>query len=281
MLILSFLVSLCFRIGIAAERGFFGGWDLDYVLVSEHQNEDELEKEAKDQEDENVVESRERVWKFVASTKLDDKQNFIDLYSVVVSKEGDKLKDPDVDVVETTEEKPSGETSPSKGFGIGLPKMGFSWKSKSGDKEPGYAKDVEDVIVPEEELEVESASLEIESALKHPDGSQHKHDKNWKFGIPSFSLGRRTSSPSRENVDDDDREVSETVPEGSDDILEEDDSEKKRYTVKVKTADKFTAGTSSIVYIYLFGENGDSSKCLHITLVVFTTRVFFFCNCLK
>lgn len=205
------------------------------------------------------------MWKFVASTTLDDKQNFIDLYSVADSDVKDKLKDPEVNTEESTERKSSGETTPSKGFGIGIPKIGFSWKTKPEKKEPGDDKnDVEDEIVPEEDFGVESEYVEKDLDIKSPaESNQKKTDKNWKFGLPSFTLGRRTTSTQGENIDDgdskDDQEVSETFPAETD-VPEKDDSEKKKYIVEVKTSDKFTAGTSSDVYIYLYGENGDSSE---------------------
>lgn len=255
-----------FRIGITSERGFFGGWDVDYVLVSEYTNEDEDEDENKpiDQDDENVDELKKNVvWKFVASTTLDEKQNFIDLYSVTELDVKDESKHREEEIEEPKEMKPSGESSPSKGFKIGVPKIGFSWKTKPEKKEPGDNENEEDVIVPEEELGVESELVEKDPDLEALNKSaDQKTDKNWKFGLPRFSLGRKGTSTQGENADDGDnkdvQEVLETLPADID--VGEDDREKKKYVVKVKTSDNFTAGTSSDVYVYLYGENGDSSK---------------------
>ena len=203
------------------------------------------------------------MWKFVASTTLTAKQHFVDLSSVTADAKY-KLGDSEMSMDEPGEGKSSGEISPSKGFGIGMPKIGISWKTKPGKKELGDDKNEEDVIVPEEELGVESENLEIDPDVKSTDETNQKSDKNWKFGLPSFRIGRRsTSTQEKENVNEeetqDDQEVSKTLPADID-VPEEDDSQKKKYIVKVKTSDKFTAGTSSDVYIYLYGENGDSSK---------------------
>ena len=204
------------------------------------------------------------MWKFVASTTLDNKQNFIDLYSVTDLDVKDEPKHPEGEIEEPMESKPSGESSSSKGFKIGVPNIGFSWKTKPEKKESGDNEDEEDVIVPEEEIAVESELAEMDPDLESPNKSaDQKTNKNWKFGLPSFSLGRKSTFTHGENADDgdnkDDQEVLETLPADTD-VPDEDDSEKNKYIVKVKTSDKFTAGTSSNVYIYLYGENGDSSK---------------------
>ena len=54
--------------------------NVDYVLVSKHTNEEVKGEndESIDQDDENIGEAKNKVvWKFVASTTLDDKQNHI------------------------------------------------------------------------------------------------------------------------------------------------------------------------------------------------------------
>ena len=230
---------------------------------------------------------------FVASAHLDlRKQNYIDLYSVSATSSNEKNQngedviiaeeevgveseckvevpnksefvDSKVNKEEPNNRRSSGETSPSKRFKLVIPNIGFSWKKKSQKKEPGDDKENEDIIVPKEELGVESNFVEEDLDVKSPDESTYqKTDKNWKFGLPRFSLGRKGTSTQGENADDGDnkdvQEVLETLPADID--VGEDDREKKKYVVKVKTSDNFTAGTSSDVYVYLYGENGDSSK---------------------
>ena len=200
-----FFYSFLCRLTSDAKR-IFGGWNLDFVLVSKYKDpEDSSDSDESEEKTESM---------FVASTHLNlRKQNHIDLYSVSIV---------------------------------------------SSDKEN---KDDEDVIVPEEELDVESENVEKVSDEPY----KNTDKKNWTFRFPSFGLGGRSTSAQEENVDDDvgkdDQDVPETLPVDTG-VPEEGDSEKTKYIVKVKTSDKFTAGTRSEVYIYLYGEIGDSSKSL-------------------
>uniref|UniRef100_A0A7M5WMU0 PLAT domain-containing protein n=1 Tax=Clytia hemisphaerica TaxID=252671 RepID=A0A7M5WMU0_9CNID len=185
-------------------QGIFGGWNLDYVLVSEKPDGD---SEVQPEESQSTMET-----KFIALTRLDKrKQGFIELYSMGVSP-AHNVPLPEVEDSEDGENiDVQGDGDAGKaGFGFRLPSLRFGGKkSDETEIEEPHNSDEDEIIVPDVEGEVESVPAE-QSGESEGDGKG-----GFGFRLPSFRFGGKKESADDVTISNDaevtDQEI--VVPE--------------------------------------------------------------------